>query len=167
MEILNIIVPVFNSEKYLKGCLNSIKNQTFKDWICLLIDDDSNDHSPEICKSFSEEDKRFKYYHKNRGGVADTRNFGLDKSTGKYISFVDNDDLLHPEMYECLIYNLEKTDSEVSCCKYMKEFRSPSELKSDFSITMKKEPIEILNNSEEIFYSIVKGSSNNGIEGLI
>ena len=96
MKLLSIIIPVYNSEKYLRNCLNSVVAQTYSQWECLLIDDGSTDHSSEICKSYSERDSRFKYLRKKNGGVADTRNYGLERVQGEYVSFVDNDDMLHP-----------------------------------------------------------------------
>lgn len=128
MKLLSIIIPVYNSEKYLKKCLDSVATQTYSQWECLLIDDGSTDHSPEICKSYSERDSRFKYLRKKNGGVADTRNYGLEQVQGEYVGVVDNDDMLHPMMYQYLIDKLESTNSEVSCCNYIKDFRTYDEV---------------------------------------
>lgn len=165
--MLSIIVPVYNSEPYLPACLKSIVNQSFNEWECLLIDEESTDNSPNICKEFSQKDGRFKYYRKKRGGVADARNYGIEHAKGEYISFADNDDLLHPKMYEYLIKNLENTNSDVSCCKYIKDFRSYDEVNESMLATLPQANIQVIENREEIYYSIVKGNKKNGIEGLV
>lgn len=135
MKGLSIIIPVYNSEKYLKNCLDSIVAQTYSQWECLLIDDGSTDRSSEICKNYAEQDPRFKYLRKKNGGVADARNYGLERVQGEYVSFVDNDDLLHPMMYQYLIDSLENTNSEISCCNYIKDFRSYDEVAKDLNKT--------------------------------
>lgn len=167
MKLLSIIIPVYNSENYLRNCLNSIVAQTYSQWECLLIDDGSTDYSSEICKSYAERDSRFKYLKKKNGGVADTRNYGLERVQGEYVSFVDNDDLLHPMMYQYLIDKLESTNSEVSCCNYIKDFRTYDEVNNELLKPLSSGGAEILTNREDIYYSIVKGNQNNGIEGLI
>ncbi len=167
MKLLSIIVPVYNSEKYLENCLNSIAAQTYRQWECLLIDDGSSDSSSDICKKFVEDDNRFKYFKKENGGVADSRNYGLERIQGEYVSFVDNDDLLHPMMYQTLIEQLEDTSCEVSCCKYVKDFRTYDDVKNELATPMRGGQTEILHDRESIYYSIVKGNETNGIEGLI
>lgn len=94
---ISIIIPVYNAERYFYKCLQSIKSQAFKDWECLIIDDGSPDDSHLIAKQFCEEDKRFRYFHKENGGLSDTRNYGLNKAKGEYISFIDSDDYLFDE----------------------------------------------------------------------
>lgn len=128
MKLLSILIPVYNSENYLRDCLNSVAAQIYTKWECLLIDDGSSDHSSEICKSYAERDSRFKYLRKKNGGVADTRNYGLERASGEYVSFVDNDDLLHPMMYQYLIDKLESTNCDVACCNYIKDFRPYDEV---------------------------------------
>lgn len=136
MKRLSIIIPVYNSEKYLKNCLDSIVAQTYSQWECLLIDDGSTDCSSKICKNYAEQNPRFKYLRKKNGGVADAGNYGLERVQGEYVSFVDNDDLLHPMMYQYLIDALENTNSEVSCCNYFKDFRSYDEVAKDLNKTL-------------------------------
>lgn len=95
--VVSIIVPVYNAEKYLSRCIDSILAQCFTDFELLLIDDGSKDGSGKICDEYAEKDKRVKVFHKVNGGVSSARNLGLDKSEGKYITFVDADDYLLPE----------------------------------------------------------------------
>lgn len=89
---ISIIVPVFNVEKYLKECIQSVLNQTFQQWELLLIDDGSKDSSPDICDYYASLDNRIKVIHKKNEGVSIARNVGLDLATGTYIIFLDSDD---------------------------------------------------------------------------
>ena len=91
---ISIIVPVYNVEKYLERCLNSIKNQTFSDWECILIDDGSPDNSGKICDDYAARDKRIMVKHQKNGGVSKARNIGLGSATGEYVTFLDSDDWL-------------------------------------------------------------------------
>ena len=93
----SIIVPVYNVSEYLHRCLDSIVNQTFKDFECLLIDDGSTDNSPLICKEFAEKDERFHFFQKENGGVSTARNLGLKHSKGTWICFIDSDDYVETE----------------------------------------------------------------------
>lgn len=168
MKLLSIIIPVYNSENYLSDCLNSVIAQTYTQWECLLIDDESSDRSSEICESYAKRGSRFKYLRKKNGGVADTRNYGLERIRGEYVSFVDNDDLLHPMIYQYLIDKIESTNCDVSCCNYIKDFRIYDEVNNELHKSLSSGgKTEILINREDIYYSIVKGNQNNGIEGLI
>lgn len=89
---ISIIVPVYNSEKYLHNCINSILEQTLGEFELLLINDGSTDSSGIICDQYSKRDKRIKVFHKRNGGVSSARNIGLDNAIGKWITFVDSDD---------------------------------------------------------------------------
>lgn len=89
---VSIIVPVYNAEKTLNRCIDSILQQTFTDWELLLINDGSKDHSGEICDEYARKDERVKAFHKKNGGVSSARNIGLDHARGEWITFVDSDD---------------------------------------------------------------------------
>ena len=86
MDKISVVVPVYNSEKYLQKCIDSILNQSFTNIEVLLVDDGSSDKSMQICRQYSEQDNRVKVFYKENSGVSDTRNFGLDKSP--YISLI-------------------------------------------------------------------------------
>lgn len=88
----SIIIPVYNSEKYLKACVNSVLQQSYKDIEVILVDDGSKDRSPQICDTYAGQDKRIRTIHKKNGGTADARNADLEVATGDYITFIDNDD---------------------------------------------------------------------------
>ena len=89
---ISVIVPVYNSEKYLYNCLQSIRNQQFTDFEVIIIDDGSTDNSLQICKDFAQQDNRFKIIHKKNEGVSIARNQGLKLAQGKWIAFIDSDD---------------------------------------------------------------------------
>lgn len=97
---ISIIVPVYNVEKYLSRCIDSILAQTFTDFELLLIDDGSKDKSGEICDEYVKKDDRVRAFHKENGGASAARNVGLDKATGEYISFIDSDDWIGPDYYK-------------------------------------------------------------------
>ena len=90
--VLSIIVPVYNVEKYLARCIDSILAQTFTDFELILVDDGSTDNSGEICDEYAGKDPRIIVIHKENGGVSSARNHGLDIARGEYITFVDSDD---------------------------------------------------------------------------
>lgn len=114
MTLLSIIVPVYNAENYLKDCIHSILNQSFKDFELILIDDGSTDSSGNICDNSKLIDKRIKVFHQSNEGPADARNKGIELSQGKYIGFCDSDDILLPKYYEHLIKNIEKEKADIS-----------------------------------------------------
>lgn len=98
--MISIIVPVYNVEKYLERCIESIVNQTYKDIEIILVDDGSPDNCSVICDRYAEKDNRIKVIHKQNGGLINARKSGLEIAQGDYIGFVDSDDWIEPEMYE-------------------------------------------------------------------
>ncbi len=94
MRNLTIIIPIYNTEKYIDKCMKSLSNQNLESVEILLINDGSTDKSKEIAKTYAEGNNNIKYYEKPNTGVADTRNFGIEKATGKYIMFIDSDDTI-------------------------------------------------------------------------
>lgn len=100
---ISIIVPVYNAEKYLHRCIDSILTQTFSDFELLLIDDGSTDKSGQLCNEYASKDRRVKVFHKENGGVSSARNVGLDEANGKWVMFVDADDYLLEESLKCLL----------------------------------------------------------------
>ncbi|MGU8471675.1 glycosyltransferase family 2 protein [Clostridium perfringens] len=101
---VSIIIPIYNVEKYLKRCIESIRNQTLKDIEIILVDDESPDRCPEICDYYKKIDKRIKVIHKKNGGLGLARNSGLNIACGKYVAFIDSDDFLELDMFE-ILYN--------------------------------------------------------------
>lgn len=103
------MIPIYNAEKYLEECLNSIKNQTYKNFEVIIVNDGSNDNSETICRSFLKSDSRFRYFKKENGGVSSARNLGLDNVKGDFITFIDADDWIAEKHLELLITTVKKT----------------------------------------------------------
>lgn len=122
MPKISVIVPIYNCEKYVSRCIESIMNQTFHDLEIILIDDGSQDKSVEICKNLEKKDSRIKLICVENGGVSRARNIGLDFAHGDFISFVDSDDYIIPEMYERMYKNLIDNKADVSICGIMNYF---------------------------------------------
>ena len=113
MPTVSIIVPVYNSERYIFDCINSILKQTFTDFELLLIDDGSKDDSLGICQAFEKRDSRIRLYHKENGGVSSARNIGLDNALGDYLAFCDSDDFVEPEWIETLVHGIRRENLDV------------------------------------------------------
>lgn len=114
---ISVIVPVYNIEKYIDRCIESIVNQTYNNLEIILVNDGSTDVSGKKCDEWAQKDDRIKVIHKENGGVSSARNAGIDVATGDYIGFVDGDDLLERNMYEILIEDIKKYDVKISCCQ--------------------------------------------------
>lgn len=110
MPKISVIVPVYNTEKYLHRCIDSILAQTFTDFEVLLIDDGSTDSSGTICDEYAAKDSRVRVFHKANGGVSSARNLGLDNAKGEWISFVDADDWVENNWLEILLEIISKDD---------------------------------------------------------
>ncbi len=113
-ELISVIIPVYNTEKYLEKCIDSILDQTYRNIeLILVVDDGSTDMSSKICDEYKIKDERIKVIHKDDKGVTSARKAGLLLSKGEYISFIDSDDWLEPEMYESLLSLALKTGSDI------------------------------------------------------
>lgn len=148
-KIISIIVPIYKVEKYLDRCINSILNQTFKDFELILVDDGSPDRCGDICEKYAKKDKRIKVIHKENGGLSDARNAGLDIATGKFIGFIDSDDFIHKDMYMVLYDAIIKSKSDISQCKF-KYFSKEDELNKNIINDRKYEIYNNINAIEEI-----------------
>ncbi len=115
--MISVVIPVYNVEKFLDRCIKSILDQTYSNLEIILVDDGSTDHSGEICDKYQIADNRVRVIHKKNGGLSDARNVGIDIASGEYIAFVDGDDFVHPEMYDILLSNLIRTNSDLACCE--------------------------------------------------
>jgi len=113
---ISIIVPVFNVEKYLKKCLDSIINQAFQNFELILVDDGSTDNSGKICDEYKIKDKRVKVIHQENKGLSAARNAGIENATGNYIGFVDGDDYISYNMYEFLHNCLIENNADIAVC---------------------------------------------------
>lgn len=116
--LITVIVPVYNVEKYLEKCVDSILNQTYKNLEVVLVDDGSTDNSGNLCEDIKKRDGRIKVIHKENGGLSDARNYGINAARGKYIGFIDSDDYIEPDMFESLMRNMIENDADISVCAY-------------------------------------------------
>lgn len=108
--LLSIVIPVYNKEKYLKKCMNSVLNQTYQNFEVILVDDGSSDDSVQMCDRYAESDARVRVIHKPNGGVSTARNRGIEEARGQYITFLDSDDYIEPNMVELFVKAIEEND---------------------------------------------------------
>lgn len=118
--LVSVIVPVYNVEKYLKKCIESIINQTYKNIEIILVDDGSTDNSDKICDEFSLKDSRIKVIHKKNGGLSDARNAGLDIMSGEWVVFVDSDDFGSKYYVENLFFLTQKYNVDIAITSFKK-----------------------------------------------
>lgn len=122
MPKISVIVPVFNVERYLGKCIDSVLMQTFTDFELILVDDGSTDSSGAICDEYAEKDSRIKVIHKENGGLSSARNAGIDKASGSYLCFVDSDDTVNLYMLYYLILFAEKERADITECLFDKVY---------------------------------------------
>lgn len=129
-ELISVIVPVYNVEDYIRRCIDSILNQSYKNFELLLIDDGSPDRCGDICDNYATRDNRVRVIHKINGGLSDARNVGIDIAKGSYLTFIDSDDWVHVDyirsMYELAI----NRKAEIAVCGFIK---TSTEVKQDSS----------------------------------
>ena len=123
-KLISIIVPVYNVEKYLKKCVYSILNQSYKNLEVILVNDGSTDNSGKICDELSREDSRINVYHKDNGGLSDARNYGVAKANGEYVGFVDSDDYIDQYMYENLYKAIRKYNTQIAECGITRVYKN-------------------------------------------
>lgn len=117
-ELISVIVPVYNMEKYLKRCVDSILAQEYRQLEIILVDDGSTDASPAMCDAYAEQDQRVQVIHKENGGLSDARNAGMAVAKGAYIGFVDSDDWIEPGMYRAMYEAAVANGAQVAVCRY-------------------------------------------------
>lgn len=115
-ELISVIIPVYNVEIYLENCINSVLNQSYKNIEIILVDDGSIDNSGKLCDEFALKDSRIKVFHKNNGGLSDARNKGIELSNGKYLVFIDSDDVVNYRFIEYLVNLVKDTGCDIGIC---------------------------------------------------
>ena len=118
VPLISFIVPIYNVERYLQKCVDSILAQSYSNIEVVLVDDGSTDESVAICDSYANRDKRVQVIHKENGGASSARNEGLSFAHGSYIAFIDSDDYVSPSMAEKLLDAISKTDSDLAMCNF-------------------------------------------------
>ena len=151
MVKVSVIVPVYNVEKYLCQCVDSIISQSFSDFQLILVDDGSTDCSPRICDDYAQKDSRIQVIHKRNGGLSDARNEGINAAKGAFITFIDSDDFLIPDTLKHLVHLAETYDAQIACCGYIR--CENEETAAEIRLPDRKEEIH--------FYS------SNGMEGYL
>ncbi len=115
-ELVSVIVPIYNVEKYLPKCVDSIISQKYTNLEIILVDDGSPDKSGDIADQYAKKDERIHVIHKKNGGLSDARNAGIDAALGEYLVFIDSDDYIHPEMISRMMDAVKKTSSDMAVC---------------------------------------------------
>ena len=116
LQKISVVVPVYKVEAFLNRCIESIIYQSYENLEIILVDDGSPDNCPAMCDTWAERDSRIRVIHKKNGGLSDARNAGMAVASGIYLSFVDSDDWIAPEMYQSLVCFLEKDHSDIAAC---------------------------------------------------
>lgn len=116
-ELISVVVPIYNVEKYIEKCIDSIINQTYTNLEIILVDDGSPDKCGKICDEYAKRDKRIKVIHKENGGVSSARNIGLDNLNGEYVTFIDADDYISNNYCEELLNALKTENADCVACR--------------------------------------------------
>ncbi len=120
-KLISVVVPIYNVEKYLRKCLDSILEQTYCNLDIILVDDESPDNCGKIIEEYKKKDQRVRTIHQKNGGLSDARNAGIKIANGEYIIFIDSDDWVEKKMIEILYRNIEKYNSDISICEFIEE----------------------------------------------
>ena len=118
MPKISVIIPVYNVEKYLRECLDSVRAQTFMDWECICVDDGSTDSSPAILDEYAGKDSRFTIIKREHSNAGACRNAGLDVAKGEYLSFLDSDDVFSPKMLEIMYDAAKRSNADIASCDF-------------------------------------------------
>lgn len=158
MAEITIVVPVYNVEKYVAKCIDSILAQTFQDLEILLVNDGSTDNSAEICEKYAKKDSRIKVIHQKNQGLSAARNTGIEHASGKYIGFIDSDDYIEKDMYETLYQQMVENHADISVCGIYNEYVDVikrSYPKDEFIVATQKEAIKMVLEAKKLTVSAV------------
>lgn len=128
--LVSVIVPVYNVEAYLRECIDSVTDQTYKNLEILIVDDGSTDNSPVLCEELLKSDTRIKVFHKKNGGLSDARNYALDRCHGEYITFIDSDDIVDKRLIEICLSKVNSSRSDMVSVN-LQQFEVRNEIKID------------------------------------
>lgn len=154
-EKISVIIPIYQVEKFLNKCIESVISQTYKCLEILLIDDGSKDNCPKICDQYAKEDKRIKIIHKENGGLSDARNMGIKNATGDYIFFLDSDDWVDQRIISHLYMLIKKYDADIAECQYEKVYKEDAIINNE-----DKEEIKVYTPKESLENLITERSEN-------
>ena len=150
MKKISIVIPIYNSERYLKRCIDSIVNQTYKNLEIILINDGSTDDSIKIIKNYQKKDNRIRIIDKSNTGVSDSRNMGIEMATGDFISFVDSDDTLDIHFFEHAIRFFDEEKVDIVCTNF--NYDISGKIKQNKSFHSKKVLNYLALNPESRYY---------------
>lgn len=150
MELVSVIIPIFNVEKYLPRALDSLLAQTHQDWEAIMVDDGSTDNCGIIADEYAQKDSRFKVIHKTNGGLSNARNTGVEHSCGKYILFLDSDDFFHPQLMELCFKAAEKEGSDMAVFTYHHYYRTINKIRHFLHLPDSKPSYKTYRNIEYI-----------------
>ena len=159
-ELISIIVPVFNVERYLEQCLVSLMQQTYSEIEVILVNDGSTDKSEDICKKYCLLDKRFHLINQKNAGLGNARNAGLSYAHGKYVCYVDSDDYVHTQYVEILYLNLVRSNADLSLCNYQK-------VSGDYSVAFKEDNNCRLLTKRQVLMALTTTGTNNISEKVV
>ena len=131
MDLISVVIPVYNVEKYLQRCVTSVTEQSYSNLEIILVDDGSVDNSGAICDDFAKKDKRIRVIHKENEGLGLTRNVGIKAATGNYICFIDSDDYIAREYIETIYSDLKKSSADVCYCGHTKDISGNYEIRKN------------------------------------
>lgn len=167
--LITVIIPVYNTEKYLSECVESVLHQTFTDFECILVDDGSTDASPQICDAFASTDSRIHVFHSQNKGVSAARNIGIDNAKGKYMTLLDSDDYFLPNALEILYKQSELNEADLYLANTIK-LRNGKQtlfLNDKDSLFSADEKIKVVGIGGYLFkLDIIKHNNIRFIEGL-
>ena len=160
MPSVSIIVPVYNAEKTIERCVNSILNQTYKDFELLLLDDGSTDGSGMICDDYAKRDGRVRVCHKENSGVSDTRNQAIDMAEGEYLQFVDADDRVAMEATQLLVERAQRTQADMVICHYYRVVGKKRKsvhgfLETDKVLTQREFATQLMEEPSSFYYGVM------------
>ena len=163
---ISIIVPVFNAERHLKKCLESIIAQTFTDWECILVDDGSKDSSGDICDEYAKGDSRFVVIHKDNDGVSSARQEGTNRAQGNYIIHVDSDDWVEPNML-LELFKKAQEGADVVIADYWVDYDDSREYKNQVDVEGSHSLLKAILEGKcmgALWNKLIKRSLFNGVE---
>lgn len=165
MPKVSIIVPIYNVEKYLDRCMESLINQTLRDIEIIMVDDGSPDRCPQMCDEYARRDSRIKVIHKKNGGLGYARNSGLEVATGEYIAFVDSDDYVDVRMYEHMYHELEKYSVDAVICAFNIIFKDKVHPESINGFTNSNQIINVLGDYLPNYIATLPDSTSDQLYG--
>ena len=164
---ISVIVPVYNAEKYLRRCIDSILAQTFTDFELLLIDDGSKDCSGAICDEYAEKDWRIRVFHKKNGGAAEARNVGIGNARGEWMTFIDADDIVEFNFLKSISQGFDKEADMIVGCEKVFYDRTNSEFQEQYNLPVGNVSIRQFVGSKYVWESVSKAIKYSFINGQV